>query len=85
MMDGRKDVISMTMCRKCAKKSSIRKEAYDSSDHHVLQGMGPDSLCDFCGEGNGGSVIWVKKEKTRVFLLYELLSSVEGKGEIGND
>lgn len=54
-------IVSKTICKDCAKKSEMRKRAYDSSDHHILQDMGPDSICDFCYKENGGSVIFVKQ------------------------
>lgn len=49
---------SMTMCHKCAFKFRL-SIILEQAEHRVLAGQGPDSLCDFCNEENGGAVIYI--------------------------
>jgi hypothetical protein len=47
-----------TICEKCAIKHKIL-DAWRKSEHCVLSDFGVDSICDLCGEENGGSVMQV--------------------------
>ena len=56
---------SATVCYECAKEHNLMEEYYNSC-HGVFPRMGPDSLCDVCGEENGGRVFVFPKNDKRI-------------------
>ena len=48
-----------TVCKGCAKRLEILQD-YLAAWHNVLAGFGADSVCDMCGEENGGAVLSVE-------------------------
>lgn len=55
-----------TVCHKCAKEGGL-EDRCSTAVQHVLAGQGPDSVCDFCGQENGGAVIRVSPEERPTF------------------
>jgi len=52
-----------TVCKKCAEKRGLLKE-FGQANIRMLAGQGPDSVCDLCGQENGGAVMDVPNKST---------------------